>query len=98
MRLLAFPSLIASLSLCGCVGAVPLLFAIEFLGACAFDDTLREYLDSHFWLPFSKFPPDFAKRNVRLRNGLKKASFRMRCPPGAIRVNPVAPVYASFPR
>jgi len=42
-----------------------LFFALAFLWACPFDNTLREYLDAHFWLPFSKFPPNFAKRNVR---------------------------------
>ena len=42
-----------------------LLFALAVVWACPFDDTLREYLDAHFWLPFSKFPASFAKRNVR---------------------------------
>jgi hypothetical protein len=45
-------------------------FGIVFLGlgfiwACAFDDTLREYLDAHFWLPFSKHPQSFARKDVR---------------------------------
>ena len=39
--------------------------ALTLLLACPFDDTLREYLDAHFWLPFSKSPQNFAKRNVR---------------------------------
>ncbi len=42
-----------------------LFFALAFLWACPFDDTLREYLDAHFWLPFSKFPQNFAKRDVK---------------------------------
>jgi len=33
--------------------------------ACAYDDTLRAYLDAHFWLPYSKQLPYFAKKNVR---------------------------------
>jgi len=46
---------------------------IAFLGlgliwACGFDDALREYLDAHFWLPFSKQPQHFA------RNGVKRIS------------------------
>ena len=28
------------------------LFALGLVWACGFDDTLREYLDVHFWLPF----------------------------------------------
>jgi tetratricopeptide (TPR) repeat protein len=42
-----------------------LFFALAFVWACPFDNTLREYLDAHFWLPFSKFPNAFEKRNVR---------------------------------
>ncbi|HEY4365450.1 MAG TPA: hypothetical protein VGN17_31100 [Bryobacteraceae bacterium] len=42
-----------------------LFFTLALVWACPFDDTLREYLDAHFWLPFSKFPNAFAKRNVR---------------------------------
>lgn len=41
------------------------VFGLGFAGACGFDDTLREYLDVHFWLPFSKLMPVVAKRNVR---------------------------------
>lgn len=41
------------------------MFVLAFLRACPFDDTLREYLDAHFWLPFSKFPSALIKRNVR---------------------------------
>jgi tetratricopeptide (TPR) repeat protein len=33
--------------------------------ACGFDDTLREYLDVHFWLPFSKKPRHFERSDVR---------------------------------
>jgi hypothetical protein len=42
-----------------------LFVALAFLSACGFDDSLREYLDAHFWLPFSKHSQDFEKRNVR---------------------------------
>jgi hypothetical protein len=34
-------------------------------GGCAFDSSLREYLDAHFWLPFSKQVWSFEKKNVR---------------------------------
>lgn len=40
-------------------------FVLGFVWACGFDDTLREYLDAHFWLPFSKKPRHFERRNVR---------------------------------
>ncbi len=40
-------------------------FAFGFVLACGFDDTLREYLDVHFWLPFSKSPSFFSKKTVR---------------------------------
>ncbi len=33
--------------------------------ACAYDDTLRAYLDARFWLPYSRTPASFAKKNVR---------------------------------
>ncbi len=33
--------------------------------ACAFDDSLREYLSAHFWLPFSKQAKHFEKPNIR---------------------------------
>lgn len=33
--------------------------------ACPWDETLRAYLDAHFWLPYSKRFPDFATKNVR---------------------------------
>jgi hypothetical protein len=32
--------------------------------ACWFDESLREYLDAHFWLPFSRSGRHFEKRNV----------------------------------
>ena len=35
---------------------------------CAFDDSLREYLDAHFWLPYSKSAGYLAKKNVRRLN------------------------------
>jgi hypothetical protein len=38
---------------------------LGFIWACAFDETLREYLDAHFWLPFSKHPQSFARKDVR---------------------------------
>jgi tetratricopeptide (TPR) repeat protein len=42
-----------------------LFFGFGFLFACGYDDTLREYLDVHFWLPFSKGVSHFEKKNVR---------------------------------
>jgi hypothetical protein len=33
--------------------------------ACGFDNSLREYLDARFWLPFSKQAWHFEKKNVR---------------------------------
>ncbi len=42
-----------------------LFFALVFVSACGFDDTLRAYLDAHFWLPFSKHAGDFEKRGIR---------------------------------
>ena len=42
-----------------------LLLGLGFVWACGFDDTLREYLDVHFWLPFSKEARHFEKKNVR---------------------------------
>jgi hypothetical protein len=41
-----------------------LILGLGFAGACAFDTSLREYLDSRFWLPFSKHIDDFAHKNV----------------------------------
>ncbi len=41
------------------------LLGFGLVWACPFDTTLREYLDAHFWLPFSKHPRHFEKRNVR---------------------------------
>ena len=43
----------------------PVLLGLGVACACPFDDTLREYLDAHFWLPFSKHSWHFEKRNVR---------------------------------
>ena len=42
-----------------------LLLGAGLLLGCAFDDTLRAYLDAHFWLPFAKSAANFEKRNVR---------------------------------
>ncbi|MBI2687566.1 MAG: tetratricopeptide repeat protein [Acidobacteria bacterium] len=39
--------------------------ALGVLFACPFDTTLREYLNGHFWLPFSKVGGDFAKKSVK---------------------------------
>jgi hypothetical protein len=33
--------------------------------ACGFDDSLREYLNARFWLPFAKHSQDFEKPGVR---------------------------------
>ena len=40
-------------------------FGLALVWGCAFDDTLREYLNTHFWLPFSKKPWHFERTNVR---------------------------------
>jgi hypothetical protein len=46
--------------------------------ACWFDESLREYLDAHFWLPFSRSGRHFEKHNVRRLSapfaGMTKAS------------------------
>ncbi|HEY1759734.1 MAG TPA: hypothetical protein VGG72_30465 [Bryobacteraceae bacterium] len=42
-----------------------LLFGLAFLWACPFDDTLRAYLDGHFWLPFSRHSESFEKKGIR---------------------------------
>lgn len=42
-----------------------LLLGLSLAWACGFDNTLREYLDVHFWLPFAKTAQNFEKRNVR---------------------------------
>jgi hypothetical protein len=42
-----------------------LLLGAGLLFGCAFDDTLRAYLDAHFWLPFAKSAANFERRNVR---------------------------------
>ncbi len=44
------------------------LLVLTVLSACPFDETLRAYLDAHFWLPFSKHPSSFEKRGVRRVN------------------------------
>ena len=41
-----------------------LLLGFGFVFGCGFDDTLREYLDAHFWLPFSKQAWHFERKNV----------------------------------
>jgi hypothetical protein len=33
--------------------------------ACGWDNSLREYLDARFWLPFAKYPGHFERKNVR---------------------------------
>ncbi|MGD0500676.1 MAG: hypothetical protein ABSC23_19840 [Bryobacteraceae bacterium] len=45
-------------------------FALLLIGfglalACAYDSSLREYLDAHFWLPFARRAGSFEKKNVR---------------------------------
>jgi hypothetical protein len=42
-----------------------LFLGLGFIWACGFDDTLREYLSRHFWLPFAKRGANFEKPNVR---------------------------------
>jgi hypothetical protein len=45
--------------------AALLLMGLGFALACPWDSSLREYLDAHFWLPFSKQAWYFEKKNVR---------------------------------
>ncbi len=45
--------------------AAVLLAAFGFVWACGFDNTLREYLSAHFWLPFAKGPAAFEKPGVQ---------------------------------
>jgi hypothetical protein len=42
-----------------------LFLALASVWACGFDETLREYLDAHFWLPFSRHSSSFERRGVR---------------------------------
>ncbi|MEP6962091.1 MAG: hypothetical protein ABI995_08430, partial [Acidobacteriota bacterium] len=39
--------------------------ALTVAWACGHDESLREYLDAHFWLPFAKGGRHFEKKNVR---------------------------------
>ena len=48
----------AVLSVCG----------LGLIGACGFDDALREYLSARFWLPFRKSGDDFARKSVARAN------------------------------
>src|SRR5438105_5028136 len=41
------------------------VFGLGFVWACGFESSLREYLDAHFWLPFSKRASDFERSGVR---------------------------------
>jgi hypothetical protein len=41
------------------------LAGLGLAAGCAFDTSLREYLDAHFWLPFSKEVSSFEKPGVR---------------------------------
>jgi len=42
-----------------------LLLGVGCIWACGFDASVREYLNVHFWLPFSKHVHQFEKANVR---------------------------------
>lgn len=46
-----------------CCGVVVLGLALAW--SCGFDNTLREYLNAQFWLPFAKWPASFERPNVR---------------------------------
>jgi len=54
------------------------ILACGAASACWFDESLREYLDAHFWLPFAHSGRHFEKRNVRRANapfaGMTKAT------------------------
>ncbi len=43
--------------------AAVLLAGLALASACGFNQSLREYLYSHFWLPFAKRPQDFRRLN-----------------------------------
>ncbi len=45
--------------------SILLFAALGLLCACPFDESLREYLDAHFWLPFAKHAASFERRGVR---------------------------------
>lgn len=40
------------------------LLGLTLLWGCGWDDTLRAYLDAHFWLPFAKGPVHFANSKI----------------------------------
>jgi tetratricopeptide (TPR) repeat protein len=44
---------------------VYLATGLSLVWACGFDDTLRAYLHRPFWLPFTKRPVHFERKNVR---------------------------------
>ncbi len=46
-------------------GSLLLFTAFALAWACGWDSSLREYLDAHFWLPFSKEARHFERKNVR---------------------------------
>ncbi len=48
------------------------------IGACGFDDTIREYLNAHFWLPFAKSARHFARNGIRRANAPTRAWDRPR--------------------
>jgi hypothetical protein len=39
-----------------------------FTAACPWDDHLREFLSTHFWLPFAKYAADFERPHIRRAN------------------------------
>ena len=41
------------------------LIGLGLAWACAFDDSLRQYLDAHFWQPFSRHPRYFERKGVQ---------------------------------
>src|SRR5579871_3040677 len=47
------------------IGVWLLVLGLALVSGCPFDDSLREFLSAHFWLPFAKHAADFEKPNVR---------------------------------
>ena len=50
------------------MGKCLLLVGLLVACACPWNDDLREFLNSHFWLPFAKQSASFERPNVRRMN------------------------------
>jgi hypothetical protein len=63
--------------------------------ACGYDSSLREYLDAHFWLPFSRHIGYFEKRNVRRADVAFAGMFK---PEGNTPLEKLRAVYQEIPK